>query len=117
MTATAQASATFWETVELRALGEDGRRVRGRVRIEFRRFATAEYLALLARIRAAPTIADILAEIMVSWQDVTDERDKPMPFSLENLRKLLAFAPGAEKRIAHAFMHRMDRLKARDAHR
>lgn len=93
-------SPTFKAPVRFSIQGEDGKAQEGGFTGIFKRHTQEEVDALLAE---SPSDDETVSRTLLGWADVADDAGEPLPFSKENLGKLLGAIHGSRKVIARTF--------------
>ncbi|MBL0142662.1 MAG: hypothetical protein IPP91_11315 [Betaproteobacteria bacterium] len=90
---------TFTAVVELSMTGPAGNLLRGAIKGVFKRLDRSEIKDFLERynklIADHAAVDDLLAEVLVGWAEMQDDDGSEMPFTRENLNRVLENIPVA----------------------
>lgn len=83
-------SPTFWATVLVDVMTEDGRKITATWKQQFKRLPVSEVQSMTEAIQENKQHdADFLIQVTTDWKEVGDEEGNALPYSEEELRKLV----------------------------
>lgn len=104
-------SPTFWSEVKADVVDEKGRRVPIAFDLQFKRLTPRE-IAEMAPNGIMRNDTDVLPEIVVDWKRVADDDGNELPFSADNLLKLIDL--GLAGAIAATFLAAQPKARAKN---
>jgi hypothetical protein len=95
-------SPKFWTSVELNMLAEDGRKLNGRIKVQFTRFSQDDFQAFYARTKEEPVVKALL-EVLHDWKGAEDDNGE-VTFTPENFKAWCDAVPGSYGAISRRFI-------------
>jgi hypothetical protein len=94
-------SPKFWSDVELRMVGEDGKELKGKIKVQFSRLDKEGFDDYLARNRDEKFEKSLL-EVVHDWKGAEDD-DGAVTYTPENFKRWCDHVPGSYLAIARKF--------------
>lgn len=108
-------SPKFWTDVELEMVAEDGRQLKGKIKVQFTRMGREQFAAFSEENRDERLDAPALLKIVHDWQGAEDDSGA-VPFTPENFKAWCDMVPGSYLAIGRTFFKIHSGLSLLKAH-